>query len=429
MRALLLLMLLGLAMPSDAAADTWLLRVNRWGTWSAMTLKTDRLGPQWTGTLDGDSVQGRVVQGAIEFEAVDRQGRSYRYAGQVDGAAMAGTADFPDPNHDAVRVTHRFTARRLPERRSAAPQQHVYHPVDYANEFSAQREPVLTIWPGDTVRTTTLDSGGVDAQGVTRALYGNPQTGPFFIMGAEAGDTLAVHLRRVRLNRDWAGSLDTLVPRAQSTSIAGHAAPLGKPVRWRLDLAHGLAWPADAGTKLARLVVPVRPMLGGLAVAPGDGPGIFTGDAGTFGGNMDFNEVVEGATVYLPVQQPGGLLYLGDGHALQGDGETTQFALETSLDVEFTVDLIKHQAIRMPRVETATHLMTLGQAGSLDDALKIATAGMIQWLQQAYGLGLQEAAVVLGSSVEYRVVTLAGRSAGLAAKLEKGRLDLMRATR
>ena len=165
-------------------------------------------------------------------------------------------------------------------------------------------------------------------------------------------------------------------------------------------------------------------MLGGLAVAPGFGsPPVSTGDTGRFGGNMDFNEVVEGNTVYLPVLQPGALLYLGDAHAVQGDGETSQFALETSMDVEFSVDLLRRKSIATPRVESSTHIMALGQAGSLDDALRAATGGLTQWLEQDYGLTLSESAQVLGSSVQYVVANLAGRNVGVAAKLEKKRLD------
>ena len=151
-------------------------------------------------------------------------------------------------------------------------------------------------------------------------------------------------------------------------------------------------------------------------------PPISTGDTGRFGGNMDFNEVVEGNTVYLPVQQPGALLYMGDAHALQGDGETTQYALETSMDVTFSVELIKGKAIGMPRVESPSQIMVLGQAGSLDDALKAASTGMIQWLQQDYGLTLSQAAQVLGSAMHYSVPNLAGRSVGVAARIDKNLL-------
>jgi amidase len=171
---------------------------------------------------------------------------------------------------------------------------------------------------------------------------------------------------------------------------------------------------------LKNFEIPVKPMLGGLAVAPGFGyPPFSTGDTESFGGNMDFNAVVEGNTVYLPVQQPGALLYLGDGHALQGDGETTQWALETSLDVVVKVELLKQPSISTPRVESPTQIMTLGQGGSSDDALRIATSGMLQWLRQAYGLNLSEATQVLGVAVQYQVANLAGRSVGVAARLDK----------
>ncbi len=279
---------------------------------------------------------------------------------------------------------------------------------------------MLIVWPGDTIHTTTVDSGGVDEKGKTRALFGNPQTGPFFVAGAQPGDTLAVHIRRLKLNRDWADSLDTIVGRALGPSLVPGAAALGKPVKWRLDREAGRARPENATGAFVGYSVPVKPMLGGLAVAPGFGmPAISTGDTGRFGGNMDFNEVVEGNTVYLPVQQPGALLYLGDAHALQGDGETTQYALETSMDVTITVDLIKGRSASMPRVESPTQIMVLGQAGSLDEALKSASTGMVQWLQEDYGLTLSQSAQVLGTAMHYSVPNLAGRSVGVAAKIDK----------
>jgi acetamidase/formamidase len=418
MKKTCLLLLSCLCLPLHAA-ETWLLKLDRWGNPSYMTLHIEERGGRLSGTLDGDTLDGTRDGDGFRFTVTDRKGQRYDYAGRTVAGALQGSADFPDTNNASARAQHGFTARRLPERTSGAPQRHEFVPRDYANEFSATRLPVLTLWPGDTVHTTTLDSGGVDEHGVTRALFGNPQTGPFFVMGAEAGDTLVVHLRRLRLNRDYADSLDTLVGRAQTPGLAARATALGKPVRWKLDRARGTASPETPSDALRALAVPLRPMLGGLAVAPPDGPAVSTGDTGRFGGNMDFNEVVEGNTVYLPVQQPGALLYLGDAHALQGDGETTQYALETSMDVEFTVELVKGKAIGMPRVESPTQIMTLGQAGSLDDALRAATAGMTQWLQQEYGLSLSDSAIVLGSAVQYSVANLAGRSVGVAAKLNK----------
>ena len=418
MHKVLLLILLGAA-TSAQATESWLLQLDRWGNPSFMTLHLKDDGGKLSGTLDGDSLSGTRENGRVLLSVIDKDGKRYEYNGSAGTNRLQGSADFPDTNDAKARASHIFSARRLPERSSSAVQRHEFKPKDYANEFSATRMPVLTVWPGDTVHTTTIDSGGVDEQGVTRALYGNPQTGPFFVMGAEAGDTLVVHLLKLKLNRAYADSLDDIVGRAQTAGVAARATALGKPVRWKLDLERGLASPERPGNALRGFAVPVRPMLGGLAVAPPDGPAVSTGDTGRFGGNMDFNEVVEGNTVYLPVQQPGALLYLGDAHALQGDGETSQYALETSMDVEFSVEIIKGKAIGMPRVESPTHIMTLGQAGSLDDALRAATAGMTQWLELDYGLSLSDSAVVLGSAVQYTVANLAGRSVGVAAKIRK----------
>src|SRR5205814_2575722 len=107
---------------------------------------------------------------------------------------------------------------------------------------------------------------------------------------------------------------------------------------------------------------------------------------GGYGGNMDFNEVIEGATVYLPVRTPGAMLYLGDGHAAQGDGELNGNALETSMDVEFAVDVIPGKRVPGPRVESETHIMAMGLDGSIDDAFRNATANMAAWLEEKYAL-------------------------------------------
>ncbi len=409
------------------ARETWIVRTDLWGNPSFSTLTFDRKEAQILGDLDGDRVVGKIKTNRIAFNLTDSDGRKYSYAATVIGDQLNGTVDAPDTNNPAARVTHSFTARRLPERPSGGVRTLEFRPSDYSNTFNADRLPVLTIWPGDTVRTSTIDSGGVDEMGVTRALFGNPQTGPFFIAGAVPGDTLVIRLKQVKLNRDYADSLDTIVGRALGNSLVSEAADLGKPVRWKLDRETGRASPVGATGALIGYSAPVKPMLGGLAVAPGFGmPPVSTGDTGRFGGNMDFNEVIEGNTVYLPVQQPGALLYLGDAHALQGDGEISQYALETSMDVTFSVDLIVGKAINTPRVESPTQIMVLGQAGSLDEALKSASTGMIQWLQQDYGMTLSQAAQVLGSAMRYSVPNLAGRSVGVAAKIDKALLPAPR---
>jgi acetamidase/formamidase len=181
-----------------------------------------------------------------------------------------------------------------------------------------------------------------------------------------------------------------------------------------------MARPAKPTARLKDLAVPVRPMLGCIGVAPGfGGAAVRTGDSGRIGGNMDFNEIREGATVYLPVAQPGALLYVGDGHALQGDGELNGNALETSLDVEFSVDVLREKGIPGPRVENDEYLMAMGLRGSLDDAFREATSYLASWLEKDYGLTGPEAAILLGATVEYKISEVADRSAGIVAKINK----------
>jgi acetamidase/formamidase len=423
------LTLLGLYLPlsvhaGETTVERWLLKTDLWGNTAYQTLTISQDGNSLSGTFDGDRLVGTRHANILDFTVTDSDHAIYHLKATVADACMVGVADDPDTNSPGKRVSHAFTGCRLPERPGRSPEVYTFTPKDYANEFSAGRTPVLTLWPGDGIRTRTTDSGGVDEKGNTVALFGNPQVGPFYVMSAEPGDTLAVHIKRLRLNRDYADSLDSIVGPALGQSLAGKAQDLGKPVRWKLDIAKGMATPLNASSALAHYSVPVRPMLGGLAVAPGFGsPAMSTGDTGRSGGNMDFNQVIEGNTVYLPVYQPGALLYFGDAHALQGDGETSQYALETSMDVEISVDVIHGKTVQMPRVESPTQIMVLGQAGSIDEATRAATTGLIKWLAQDYGLTLSESAQVLGSSVHYSVANLAGRSVGVAASLDKALLS------
>jgi amidase len=203
---------------------------------------------------------------------------------------------------------------------------------------------------------------------------------------------------------------------------------VGKSVRWHLDWERGVATPEKPSEHLMSYTVPLRPMLGCVATAPNAAQaGPPTGDSGRFGGNMDFNDITEGVTVYLPENVPGALLYLGDGHAAQGDGELNGNALETSMDVEFTVDVVPQKRIMSPRVESARHIMAMGLSGSLDDAFRTASANMAQWLADDYKLTPSEVAQVLGTSAEYKVSEVADRNAGIVVKIDKERLATLKA--
>jgi amidase len=402
----------------------WTVKADFYGTALYAQLELKDEGGKLTGKFWGDKLEGTVAGNAVHFVAKGEDGGTEECTATIKDAVISGTfvhKDADDPEHPD---THSFTATMAPTRRAGAPQRHEFTPTKFYRQFSALNEPVLRVAPGDTIHTTTVDAGGTDEKGVTRVLGGNPETGPFFVEGAEPGDTLVVHLTRLRLNRDWAGSDDYMVPRGVDTDWAVKLKDAGKNVRWHLNTARGVATVEKPTEHLKNYSVPLRPMLGCVATAPppaAAAPG--TGDSGGYGGNMDFNEVIEGATVYLPVRTPGAMLYLGDGHAAQGDGELNGNALETSMDVEFTVDVISGKGVPGPRVESPTHIMAVGLDGSIDDAFRDATTNMANWLTEKYGLTPSEVAEVMGTSAEYKVSEVADRNAGVVLKISKERLQ------
>jgi len=413
----------------DLTGD-WIVNADLWGSSIFYRLELKDEAGKLTGNFGGDKLEGTVTGNSIYFLAKEEEGGSEECRATIhpladsSSAEFSGKLSFIDASNPSHPATHTFTATLAPKRSSAPPQRHDFTPTTFYRQFSALNAPVLHVQPGDTVHTTTVDAGGTDERGIRRVLGGNPETGPFYIETAEPGDTLVVHLNRVRLNRDWAISDDDLVPRAVDTEWSVKMKDAGKSVRWHLDIARGVATVEKPGERLKDYSVPLRPMLGCVATAPPSAaaaPG--TGDSGHYGGNMDFNENIEGATIYLPVSTPGAFLYLGDGHAAQGDGELNGNALETSMDVEFTVDIIPGKRVPGPRVESATHIMAMGLDGSIDDAFRDATVNMAGWLTEKYGLTPTEVAEVLGSSAEYKVSEVADRNAGVVLKINKDRLQ------
>jgi amidase len=404
----------------------WVISADFFGTNLLFTLELEQQGSKLTGKLGGDKLEGAINGNALHFLAKDDEGGSEDVNATVQGDAMTGTAIFVDGGNPSKPVTHLFTAKLVPARRTGPPQHHEFRPTAFYRQFSPLNKPVLSVWPGDSIHTTTVDAGGTDEKGVTRVLGGNPETGPFYIETASPGDTLVVHFTRIRLNRDYAISDDGIVGRAVDSDLAVKTKDLFKDVRWHLDRERGLATSEKPGDHLRQFTVPVRPMLGCVATAPGiaQAPPP-TGDSGRWGGNMDFNEIIEGSTVYLPVNVPGALLYVGDGHAAQGDGELNGNALETSMDVEFTVEVLSGKRLPGPRVESATHIIAMGLAGSLDDAFRSATSNMAAWLTEKYALTPSEVAQVLGTSAEYRVSEVADRNAGMVLMLRKDRLQTL----
>lgn len=304
-----------------------------------------------------------------------------------------------------------------------------FNPTSFSNLFTLNKEPVLRIHPGDTVLTETIDAGGYDKNGVKRQKGGNPLTGPFFIENCSAGDVLAVTIINLSLNRSTAFTTESFSSRAVPKTIAKDFKKFRK-VNWDLDTLSGFATINDTAYEhLKNFKVPLKPFLGCIGVAPSnkknarlpDGQEILSFFQGAFGGNMDFESVTQHATVYLPVFHDGAFFYIGDGHALQGHGEIAGNALETSLNVAFSVRVIKKETLSLnyPRIEDSIYLMATGFDKSLDEALKIATNGLLEWLQQDYHLSAQEATQVMSTSIEYTIAEIADPSVGVVAKIRK----------
>lgn len=234
------------------------------------------------------------------------------------------------------------------------------------------------------------------------------------------GDTLAVKFNRIRLNRDSAGSGNSVVPSALTAGYFRDAKLDEKfNAEWKLDRESGYGMLAKPTERLKKFRVKLNPMLGCVAVAPPGNQSFRTGWPGSFGGNMDYNGLREGVTVYLPVNVAGALLFVGDGHAAQGDGELNGDALETSMDIEFTVNLVRGRRTQAPRMENDEWLMASGIANSLPEALQQATTELVRWLERDYKLSANEAAIVVGTSIRYDIAEVVDPLVHIVAKVSK----------
>ena len=361
--------------------------------------------------FQGDEFKGTVSGSNIALDA----GR-VKLKGAISESRMEGDGTIPNG------LPCRWTAERV-RPRSSPPRVHEFAPTVFQRYFSAATTPVLRIGPGDTVKTWSVDAGGRAPDGKVLSLGGNPLTGPFYVEGAQPGDVRVVKLTKVALNRDTARSGRTLMQNALTPGYVQHAKDdQAFDSSWTLDRQSNTASLTKAPAALKNFRVPMKPMLGCVAVAPNSGDVIATRDSGSFGGNMDYNQIQQGTTVYLPVYQPGALLLVGDGHAAQGDGELTGDALETSMDIEFTVDVLPGKSIGMPYAENDEFLMMIGIGGSLDQALQRATSTMARWLEGEYKLTSNEAAVVMGFALKYDIADLVGTQVSIVAKLPKSTL-------
>ena len=298
---------------------------------------------------------------------------------------------------------------------------HEFEPTHF-HVTMGSHEPVLRIGDGDTVATWCVDAGGNDRSFERITEGGNPQTGPFYVEGAKPGDTLEVRLDRLWPNRER-GFTGTLVAPNVVDPWFASTLPYGSAPDndfWTLDLERGTARLEDPPPGLESLgELPLDPMLGCFGVAPARGQAISCATSGPYGGNMDYRGFRQGVTVYFPVFVEGALLHVGDGHALQGDGEIVGTGIEVSFDVEVTVRVHEGKRISWPRAENDEFVMAVGNARPLDQALQHATTELIRLLEQDYGLDSRASSVLLGQCVRYDVGNVYDPAYTVVAKLEK----------
>lgn len=295
--------------------------------------------------------------------------------------------------------------------------------------YDAHLKPVLKIASGDTVRVETMVAGGLERLNLAgvpdaeipdslkqveksitdRGPGAHPLTGPIYVQRAEPGDTLEVHILGfeylhpfgVTGFRPGSGTLPDEFPYARFKMI-------------RFDPKAGVA-EFSRGVRLK-----LAPFWGSIGVAP---PPVIhrlsSGPPGSHAGNLDNKELVAGSILYLPVHVPGALLSLGDGHALQGDGEVTITALETSLRGTVQIFVRKGRQIRWPRAETPTHFITMGLNPDLNEAARMATREMIDFLMSQKGMSRDEAYILCSLAADLRVTQLVDDTKGIHAMLAK----------
>ena len=304
-----------------------------------------------------------------------------------------------------------------------APQVHDFVPDTFYTTYSFAHRPALRIKPGDRVVTKTIDAAGFDWTGKQVSPGGNPETGPFFIEGAEPDDMLVVTFHKIDTNRTTGYSASLLAPYTIDPAfIAARVDREAKRMTWTIDKAKGIAFIDSPELKPPHIEVPLKPMLGCVGVAPARKEAIRTTTPGEWGGNMDYVGVAAGAKVMLPVCEPGALLFVGDGHARMGEGEPVGTGIETSMDVEFTVDLVKKKPIAWPRLEDDTHLMVLGSARPLLEAFQHATTEMQKWLIADYGFSERGASMFMGQTMEYEIANVVDPNFTVVAKMRKSLL-------
>jgi acetamidase/formamidase len=292
--------------------------------------------------------------------------------------------------------------------------------------YSRDHAPVLTVDPGDEVVVGSLDaSGHLERQRVPGEprprlfpqARGHALTGPVAVRGARPGQMLGVTFVDLRPG-EWgwtvAGGRETPV-----TTRLGLADVPPAWLLWEIDADAGVA------TESRGLTVPTSPFLGVTGVAPAEpGEHSTTPPRTTAGGNVDCRELVAGSTLWLPVQVDDALLYLGDGHAAQGDGEVGGTAIECPMTTEVRIDLVDERPLPSVHAATPAGRITFGFDADLDVATGDALDAMVTWLAALLDVDRATALAFASAVVDLRVTQVANQTWGVHALLPTGALGL-----
>lgn len=301
-------------------------------------------------------------------------------------------------------------------------------PEFYNYLFSPYLEPAVRVNPGDTVTLFTDDAfesriTSEDAspkESLRNAKFLNPQSGPVYINGAEPGDTLKVNFHSIEFARDWAVScVIEYFGGLQSNSVTKMLQkPLEEEVYIWKTTDNGKTW---KNNKIG-VTIPSNPFCGTMATAP-ELEAIQALAPGPFGGNMDCPDVCPGHTIYLPVNNPGALFYIGDCHAAQGQGELCGVALEVTAYATLSFEVIKNKPLEWPRIETDTKIMSVGSAKPMEDAARIAYADLINWMVTDYGFKVFDAYQLLSQIGGLYVANMVDTTYSLCASIDKKYLN------
>jgi acetamidase/formamidase len=307
-----------------------------------------------------------------------------------------------------------------------------YEPTreQYAYTFGGVA-PAMRVKPGAVLRLWSDDAFG----GVLRSVddlstanvdlrFVNPQTGPFYVEGAEPGDTLALHLAAVEPARDWAAS--AAIPFFGGMTSTDRVATLQDPLpdtTWIYELDRDRRTVAFAARHSDhRIELPLEPMLGTVGVAPAGGEVRSSLVPDRFGGNMDTPEMRAGSTAFLGVNVEGAMFSLGDGHYRQGEGEACGTAVEGAMTTTVIVELIKGGAPGWPRIENDNYLMAIGSSRPMEDSWRIGNAELVHWVSELCGLHTMDAYQLLSQTTLAPIANVVDANYSVAVKVAKALL-------